>query len=688
MIRTDHFNLCLCILSFPDPLLERQKIKYPDKVRLFLIIMVLSSLFVGRSYAVPETTEMPKTTEMTEQTEQVVTSDSGDLSEVVQQGTQKPDDNGLILVITGSRRNNDGSLIKSYIPIQESVNSPSFISDLLSFEQGLGINGQPGLFQTLSIRGLAKQRVHAYVDGMRITSERRAGVSASFIDPLLLSGAEVTQGPASTYYGSGAIGGTIHLLTRQQQTPWLQGSYSSDGNETAIAGGFGDDIHSGGAAFRTRINGETEQGQEKNNQFSQHSIIYKRHMKLDHYELDWQIIESQGRDIGKDNLRFLQNRITNYPEENHLLMQMTLASDADWLIKSYFHKQDLQSEDIRTGESYTLVETDSLDIGLSYENRWHLGESQGLIGVDYFGRRGVESFEQQNDLLTLDNVDFFSLENAQENEAALFATLNREFEFISFNSGLRTNYQSQRSAESAQVSDNFFTYFVGLKTNLDGVNFSFNYGNGFRFASITERLFNGTTGRGQSQGNPLLMPEESTAIDFGVDYKQEKYQLSAHIFKSKIDDFIERISITDDLLSYENLTKGEIKGWQYQVRYLPLDGLKIELSGQSIHGKNEFGEVLSDIPPKRHQIKVNYSSEKWSTQLSYTRRLRKTEAGDGEVPLNAANFAEVNLGYQIRSDIKLQVGLRNFFDQAYFDSSDDLATLSSGRAITLTLGYR
>ncbi|MFT5676633.1 MAG: outer membrane receptor protein involved in Fe transport [Paraglaciecola sp.] len=588
----------------------------------------------------------------------------------------------------GSRHSREASLIESYIPIEESVNSPSSVSDLLSFEQGLGINGQPGLFQTLSIRGLARQRVHAYVDGMRVTSERRAGVSASFIDPLLLSGAEVTQGPASTYYGSGAIGGSIHLLSRQAHSPWLQSSFSSDGNETAIAAGFGNDTHSGGAAFRTRNNGETEQGEEKNNEFSQHSIIYKRHIKLDHYELDWQIIESQGRDIGKDNLRFLQNRITNYPEENHLLMQLTLASDSDWLIKGYFHKQDLQTEDIRTDESYTLVETDSLDIGLSYENLWHLGESHGLIGIDYFGRRGVESFEQQNDLLTLENIQFFSLKNAQENEAALFATLNREFDFISFSSGLRTNYQSQRSAQTTEVSDNFLTYFVGLKTNFEGLNFSLNYGNGFRFASITERLFNGTTGRGQSQGNPLLMPEESTAIDFGIDYQQEKYQISAHLFKTKIDDFIERVSIAEDLRSFENLTNGELNGWQYQLRYLPLDSLEIEISGQGINGENEFGDALSDIPPDRHQLRAKYSADKWSTQLSYTRRLEKTEAGDGEVPLSAANFAEINFAYQIRADMKLKVGVRNFFDQSYFDSSDDLATLSSGRAVTLTFSYQ
>ena len=185
-----------------------------------------------------------------------------------------------------------------------------------------------------------------------------------------------------------------------------------------------------------------------------------------------------------------------------------------------------------------------------------------------------------------------------------------------------------------------------------------------------------------------MSPEEATSIDFGIDYQQDKYQINAHFFRTKIDDFIERVSITDDLRSYENLTNGELKGWQYQVRYFPLSGLELELSGQGIHGENDVGGALSDIPPKRHRLKVKYGRDSWSTQLSYTRRLSKTEAGDGEVPLEAANFAEINLAYQIRSDIKLQVGLRNFFDQSYYDSNDDLATLASGRAVTLMISYQ
>jgi len=41
----------------------------------------------------------------------------------------------------------------------------------------------------------------------RIVAERRAGATASFIDPLLLGVVNVVRGPYSSYYGSGALGG-------------------------------------------------------------------------------------------------------------------------------------------------------------------------------------------------------------------------------------------------------------------------------------------------------------------------------------------------------------------------------------------------------------------------------------------------------------------------------------------------
>ena len=66
-----------------------------------------------------------------------------------------------------------------------------------------------------AIRGLARGRTLILIDGARVTSERRAGPSATYLDPFGLEGIQVSRGPGSVAYGSDAFGGVIHARTRR-----------------------------------------------------------------------------------------------------------------------------------------------------------------------------------------------------------------------------------------------------------------------------------------------------------------------------------------------------------------------------------------------------------------------------------------------------------------------------------------
>ena len=51
-----------------------------------------------------------------------------------------------------------------------------------------------------AIRGMARGRVLLLIDGARVTSERRVGPSATFLDPAVLEGVDVARGPGSVTY--------------------------------------------------------------------------------------------------------------------------------------------------------------------------------------------------------------------------------------------------------------------------------------------------------------------------------------------------------------------------------------------------------------------------------------------------------------------------------------------------------
>jgi hypothetical protein len=62
---------------------------------------------------------------------------------------------------------------------EESTAPPGRLTELVAELPGVAENGQGGIFQTYSIRGVSRLRVLTLIAGMRIVGERRAGVSAS-----------------------------------------------------------------------------------------------------------------------------------------------------------------------------------------------------------------------------------------------------------------------------------------------------------------------------------------------------------------------------------------------------------------------------------------------------------------------------------------------------------------------------
>lgn len=95
---------------------------------------------------------------------------------------------------------------------------PSRLSDVLRDVPGVTTQeNQNDPAQAINIRGLQDfGRVNVLVDGAR-QNFQTSGHSANgvfYLDPELVGGIDITRGPASTIYGSGAIGGVVAFRTR------------------------------------------------------------------------------------------------------------------------------------------------------------------------------------------------------------------------------------------------------------------------------------------------------------------------------------------------------------------------------------------------------------------------------------------------------------------------------------------
>lgn len=103
---------------------------------------------------------------------------------------------------------------------REQINrlQPSRLSEVLRDVPGVTTQeNQNDPAQAINIRGLQDfGRVNVLVDGARqdFQSSGHAANGVFYLDPELVGGVDITRGPTSTIYGSGAIGGVVAFRTR------------------------------------------------------------------------------------------------------------------------------------------------------------------------------------------------------------------------------------------------------------------------------------------------------------------------------------------------------------------------------------------------------------------------------------------------------------------------------------------
>ena len=94
------------------------------------------------------------------------------------------------------------------------------IQDLVRYQPGISVGGTGSRFgsEGVSIRGIGGNRVLTQVDGLSVPDAFAFGPFLSaqrdYVDMDIIKRVEIIRGPASSLYGSDAIGGAVSFLTR------------------------------------------------------------------------------------------------------------------------------------------------------------------------------------------------------------------------------------------------------------------------------------------------------------------------------------------------------------------------------------------------------------------------------------------------------------------------------------------
>jgi len=558
---------------------------------------------------------------------------------------------------------------------------PAPLRAVINATPSVAENGQGGIFQTYSVRGLSRQRVLTLVQGMRVVGERRAGVSASFIDPLLMDSATVVRGPASIVYGSGALGGVVEVFPSVLTSGAASAGYVTQGNGAAVSGGWGGSGWSVAAAAREQGDAEDPTGATIDDGFTQVSATVRKTWTMAGVEYDVLAIPTAGRNIDKASTDY-PARIVSYPEENHLMLRFGAQSPDGWRLRAYVHPNDLVTRTERGGSITSEVSNDAFDMGV--DAQWIFAPEKGpelRVGVDWFGRRSVDAVETGN-------TPGQTLDGAQEDEPSAFGMFEWVTRRVTAQAGVRVAWNRQ-SNSGPSVSEFGWNGFGGLVVPLPRqFALSFQVSSGSRFPALSERFFSGSTGRGTVIGNADLASERALSLEAGFRWTGQRVTVAAYAFRTQVDDFIERVEIQPDVFTFVNLREGTIDGVELETYAQATSELRFTLAAAYMNGEDGSGEPLEDVPPQRVTLAADWTRSFFGFRVEGQWRASKDDPGPGEKAIPSAFLLSAAASFQLPRGVALSLTGSNLLDESYFSSADAKVPLSPGRGFGIGFVWR
>jgi len=593
--------------------------------------------------------------------------------------------------------------------------APNLTSGLLN-TPGVSSTGSGGFSVVPNIRGLARRRVLIMVDYARITSDRRTGPNASFINPGDIEKVEVLRSPSSVFYGSDAIGGVIHIITKK---PLLKKgidgkismNYGTINQEKGL--GFSLQTARGKTGFYLSFQGTDAQnyssplGEVLQSQFTAASIFGKISYQTEKREIHLSFLGARGFDIGKPN----QDASTNptwYPHESQNLIQLQwfekkVGGEGDLSFQLYLNPNFLETKKeklstYKTKESFSRNQ--SLDFGFQVSYGKKFGQNFRLKGgADVFGRHGTKAKNM--------NTYFDSSGNVEETIEELPFTEGKRQDwgfFLSFDySGLRKldlvggvrfdllqmKANPGDAPESQESEHNTWTGFLGASVELSDVIVAFaNLSRAYRAPSLSERFYTGITGRGIVIGKPDLEPESSLNLDVGLKFIHKRYFAALYLFHYRIDDMIERYRSSEKIYTYGNVERGQIQGLELELECFPMPGWKIFGNFYSFRGKSKLTDnPLNDIPPSRLFVGTRFWRGHFWAEINGSFHQEKQNPGPAEISIPGYEVVNIQTGYFLRSDLRFYVSISNVLNSMYIARPDPDSMESPGRNFTLGLTF-
>ena len=565
-----------------------------------------------------------------------------------------------------------------------------------------------------ALRGLSAGRTLILIDGGRVTSERRVGPSATFLDPSVLEGVEVARGPGSVAYGSDAFGGVIAARTRRVEAgdPFEaralatvgggvpEQRYSIEAGRGFSRGGLFGQFH-----YRNAEDYDSPEGEVFNSGWEDAGFLVRSTHLLGatHLSVGWQSDFAIDLERPRNNSRSVR---FFYPEDtSHRFTANYQIGDAgplgavaiDALIGSYTNITDQDTFATATRpRAVERADVRARDYQVRAVAERTIGEARLMTGVDVSGRFGLDALDiiEQYDLAgaLVSTRENLSIDGAHRNDSGVFAQVEAALApRVSAAAGGRFDYVATRNPGGffgdRSTSNSAFSGFVSATARpVDGLTLTGQVARGFRDPVLSDRYFRGPSGRGFITGNPDLEPETSLQFDGAVRYTAGRLRLGVNAYHYTISDLIERFGDGDNFF-FRNRGEAVVRGLETEAQAEMPASVTLEFTAQIARGETPDDDVSLDgiTPATVTALGRKLFGTRGFAQARVAWFAEDDQPGPTERPVNGYTLVDLAGGVNLVRQLELRGQIRNLFDQQYFATQATRAVLGPGRSFSMSL---
>jgi hemoglobin/transferrin/lactoferrin receptor protein len=566
------------------------------------------------------------------------------------------------------------------------------------------------------VRGLTGYQTLLLVDGIRMNnSTYRSGPNQylNTIDPLTIHAIEVLRGSGSVQYGSDAIGGTIHILSKSpsyaQQSAEIYGAlygkyWSSDMERTARAEM---NVSTNSFAVQSGLTykklGDIEAGGDLGmlspTGYDEYSFDIKGKHKLGkHHELIGGYQHLKQQDVPLYH-KIAPGNYTQYhfdPQQRDFAYLRMISNHTNALFTELKYTASYQrSLEVRkkqkTSSTEYLEEKDivntlglNLDMISNFSNRW-----QATTGIEYYHDH-VSSTASSFDLSSevVESMRGLYPDGSLYDNWAVFTMHEYKSKKLSLVGGLRYNLISLQLEDTlfgnTKIRPDALVWNVGVVYNLSAHHhLTGTLNSAFRAPNINDVSSFGIADFRYEVPAYDLQPETSLNKELGYKFQSSTLAGAVHIFHQHLDNLIANVPAQFDGLDSldrlkvyrrENVNKAYIYGGE--LEFEGKFGRAFEGYGNLsyTYGQNESAdEPLRRIPPLfgRAGIRAHYNTglelgAEW-VFAGEQNRLSAVDVADERIASGgtpAWSVANIYAGYR-GSWFGVNIGFENIFDEAY-----------------------